>query len=105
VGILKDWLTKALSWAYQSRSQALTLEYLKTTAPEVASCHTILTEATEGELLLNLHSDEGALERKLWAAPFQNAVEKENSGNIKKRSRRQAFDRKPSRDRVGLNHA
>lgn len=104
VGILKDWLTKALGWAYQARSQALTLEHLKTTAPDVASCHTILTEATEGELLLNLHSDEAALERKLWAAPFQNAAERENGGKIKEPSRRQAFDRKPSRDRVGLDH-
>jgi hypothetical protein len=80
----------------------MTLEHLKTTAPDVASCHTILTE---GELLLDLNTDEGALERKLWTVRPQNAAEKENGGKSKKRSRRQPFDRNPGRDPVGLNHA
>jgi len=103
VGILKDWLTKALSLAGQSRSQSITLEQLKATAPDVASCHTILTEATEGELLLDLNSDERALERRLWTPSSKNAVKKENAGENTKRSRRQPFDRNPGRDRVGLD--
>ena len=103
MGILKDWLTKALWLAGQSRSQSITLELLKKTAPDVASCHTILTEATEGESLLDLNSNESALERKLWTVPSRNAAEKENGGEINKRSRRQPFDRNPSRDRVGLD--
>jgi hypothetical protein len=90
VGILKDWLTKALWLAYQSRSQSTTLEQLKATAPDVASCHTILTEAAEGELLLDLNSDESVLERKLWTVPSPNAAEKGDGGKINKRSRRQA---------------
>lgn len=74
VGILKDWLTKALWLAGQSRSQSITLELLKKTAPDVASCHTIPTEAAEGELLLDINSDESALERKLRTAKSPEAL-------------------------------
>ncbi|MBW4461755.1 MAG: ATP-binding protein [Nodosilinea sp. WJT8-NPBG4] len=52
VGILKDWLTRALNTALDEGSEKITKHHLENTALTVAQCQKIITEIIEGEQLL-----------------------------------------------------
>lgn len=49
VGILKDWLSRALAKSLRESGKTLTRDHLEQTAPSVAQCMKQLTEAVEGE--------------------------------------------------------
>src|SRR2546427_10812438 len=59
VGILKDWLVKALGSVSRRKAGSLTRKDLEAQAPSVAQCDKMLSEAAEGEVRLL----EGAEER------------------------------------------
>ncbi|PSN16323.1 hypothetical protein C7293_03205 [filamentous cyanobacterium CCT1] len=52
IGILKDWLNRALNNALDEGSEKITKRHLENTALTVAQCREIATEITEGEKLL-----------------------------------------------------
>lgn len=54
VGVLKDWLIRALAAALYDKSKALTLEYLQDHALSLAQCERMAIDATEGEQQLSL---------------------------------------------------
>ncbi|MBE9178500.1 ATP-binding protein [Oculatella sp. LEGE 06141] len=49
VGILKDWLTRALADALEDNSSTLTLQHIEQRAMSIAQCNRILQEIEEGE--------------------------------------------------------
>lgn len=49
VGVLKDWLTRAVAAALYDASEALTLEYLQDHALSLAQCERMALDAMEGE--------------------------------------------------------
>ncbi|MDJ0717661.1 MAG: hypothetical protein QNJ54_26140 [Prochloraceae cyanobacterium] len=49
VGVLKDWLIRALAAALYDKSKVLTLEYLQDHALTLAQCERMAIDATEGE--------------------------------------------------------
>ncbi len=53
VGVLKDWLVRALAAALYDKSKVLTLEYLQEHALSLAQCERMAIDATEGEQLLS----------------------------------------------------
>jgi energy-coupling factor transporter ATP-binding protein EcfA2 len=52
VGVLKDWLVRALTGVFRRNASALTLRDLQAHAPSVAQCDKMLSEALEGEVSL-----------------------------------------------------
>ena len=54
VGILKDWLTRALASALIDQEKTLTLKLLQTHAPLLSQCEKMAVEAVEGEQMLAL---------------------------------------------------
>jgi energy-coupling factor transporter ATP-binding protein EcfA2 len=52
VGVLKDWLVRALTGVFRRNANALTLRDLQAQAPSVAQCDKMLSEALEGEVSL-----------------------------------------------------
>jgi energy-coupling factor transporter ATP-binding protein EcfA2 len=57
VGILKEWLLRALTVVFRAHEERLTVEHLERTALSVPQCEQMLTEAQAGELLLAEHQD------------------------------------------------
>lgn len=53
IGILKDWLTRAVSTALSERKDTLTLDWLQDHALEVEQCQQMMLDAFEGEQKLN----------------------------------------------------
>src|SRR6266849_5011598 len=53
IGILKDWLTRAVSTALDERKDTLTLDWLQDHALEVEQCQQMMLDAFEGEQKLN----------------------------------------------------
>ncbi len=54
VGVLKDWLIRALAAALYDKSKLLTLEYLQDHALSLAQCERMAIDALEGEQQLSL---------------------------------------------------
>jgi len=52
VGVLKDWLVRALTGVFRRNADAMTLRDLQALAPSVAQCDKMLSEALEGEVSL-----------------------------------------------------
>ncbi len=53
VGVLKDWLIRALAAALYDKSKVLSLEYLQDHALSLAQCERMAIDAIEGEQLLS----------------------------------------------------
>ncbi len=63
VGVLKDWLIRALAAALYDKSKVLSLEYLKDHALSLAQCERMAIDATVGEQQLNLSESR---HQQLW---------------------------------------
>lgn len=63
MGILKDWLTQALSEALETGAKTISPSLLAAHAPSVDRCHQMITDIEEGEKALR--ADPEATERLL----------------------------------------
>lgn len=102
VGIVKDWLMKALSTALRGSSPALTLKHLDRHALSTSQCERLIEEATRGES--QFREDAGARSRlllRLGLAQHPEAGES-RSPNIPDHPRQQRpGQRSPRRDPIG----
>lgn len=109
VGILKDWLIRALVKALKDGGQCLTRKQIEKSALSVSQVEKMLTEAVEGEALLEESTESRTRLRTLMGLPakFTKSVSGQN-GDSKpivnestSRKQRQPGERKPKRDPIG----
>lgn len=110
VGILKDWLTRALVSVSRRDSDSLTRKDLEAHAPTVAQCDKMLSEALEGEARLTESTEErGRLRERLGLNPNHDRRGEPKGTSITPpavpvvsgRSQRKPGQRLPTRDAVG----
>jgi len=114
VGVLKDWLTRALVSALEEGASTLSLTHLKQHALSISQCEKMATEALEGEAKLK-EDDEanGKLLRILGMAEIVSKTGNAGTANsnkqkaaASKRKSNRVGERKPERDPVGVkDHA
>lgn len=114
VGILKDWLTRALATALEEGSKTLTRQHLERHAWSLDQCHKMAQEAIEGEAALTHIAESSLRLRQLlgFAEPQVSGAYAEApvspslaAPGIKhqptQRGRRRAGERRPKRDMIG----
>jgi AAA domain len=108
IGVLKEWLLKALRKALNDGGVTLTFKHLKQSALSVSQCENMRADATEGEALLeesmearaNLRSLMG-LEAKFTKAGADESRSSDRAENAVPRRRRRPGERNPKRDPIG----
>lgn len=111
VGILKDWLTQALSEALETGAKTISPSLLTAHAPSVDRCHQMITDIEEGEKALQ--ADPEATERLLArlglgtsrAKRTRTAKEAEQPGPSSQSRRKRVGQRNPTRDAVKKEEA
>ena len=104
IGILKNWLTRALKDALDEGANTVTLQHLERRAWSVAQCQRMFQEIQEGERqLTETENDIKNLRTSLGLGgtipePFQPPEASKN----KTRKGRKVGQRKPKRDSIGL---
>lgn len=73
VGILKEWLTKALSMALKQKATTLTVKHLESHAAPVTQCDRVLSDALEGERKLVETAESRSRLRMLLGLPSNTA--------------------------------
>src|SRR5271157_2074162 len=112
VGVLKDWLVRALTGVFRRNASVLTLRDLQAHALSVPQCDKMLSEALEGEVRLLESTDQrDRLRTRLGLGPQENYREKSSSGatpqvaveiTSSRKRRRKPGQRQPRRDPIGL---
>jgi len=112
IGILKEWLTKALSAALRNDETSLSLRHLEDHAASVAQCQKVLSEIVEGErrltetaegrasLRMHLGLPRSSIER---VDPSKAAGETDSRASVstERRTARRPGVRLPVRDAIG----
>ncbi|MBD2106053.1 ATP-binding protein [Nodosilinea sp. FACHB-13] len=88
VGILKDWLSRALNYALDEGSEKITKHHLENTALTVAQCQKIVIEIIEGEKLLEGSPSEVDKLRTLLELDEESVKKLEKKPDSNKRGRR-----------------
>ncbi len=107
IGVLKEWLLKALKKALKDGGVTLTLKHLKQSALSVSQCENMLADATEGEAALEESMEARANLRSLMGleARFTKAGDEGRSSDRAEkavpRRRRRPGERNPKRDPIG----
>ena len=112
VGVLKDWLVRALTGVFRRNASVLTLKDLQAHAPSVPQCDKMLSEALEGEVrLLESAEERNRLRTRLGLGPQEHRREESSSDTTtqvaieitspRKRGRKPG-QRQPRRDPIGL---
>ena len=110
VGILKDWLIRALFKALKDGGQCLTRKQIEKSALSVSQVDKMLTEAVENEDRLEESSESRTLLRTRMGLPakFTKSVSRQNGDSnaialneSTSRKQRQPGERKPKRDPIG----
>jgi len=110
VGVLKDWLTRALAVALSQDGPLLTRRNLEQTAWSVSQCQRMANEAIEGEADLTENEENRGNLRKLLgldAMPFRSPAipaPRQATLPINKARRPRVGQRQPMRDAVGVSH-
>ncbi len=110
VGILKDWLMRALVSASRRNADSLTRKDLQAHALSVTQCDKMLSEAVEGETrLLESTEERSRLRTRLGLSPTENSREDSNTASTvplevvaPRRNQRRPGQRRPVRDAVGV---
>jgi ABC-type nitrate/sulfonate/bicarbonate transport system ATPase subunit len=112
VGVLKDWLTRALSLAIRDNSETLSLKYVERRALSVEQCRNMLRETLVGEKEFEESEESRAFLRQNLGLPATTIVAAEHSSppncsaealiNAKPRRKRQVGRRNPKRDKIGV---
>ena len=110
IGILKDWLMRALVSASRRDSDSLTRKDLEAHAPSVAQCDKMLSEALEGEArLVESPEERSRLRARLGLTSNETSRGASNIASVAtpavtpepRRSQRKPGQRRPVRDAVG----
>ena len=110
VGVLKDWLIRALFKALKDGGQCLTRKQIEKSALSVSQVDKMLTEAVENEDRLEESSESRTLLRTRMGLPakFTKSVSRQNGDSnaialneSTSRKQRQPGERKPKRDPIG----
>jgi hypothetical protein len=112
VGILKDWLMRALVSVSRRKNDSLTRKDLEPHAPSVAQCDKMLSEALEGESRLTESTEERSrLRARLGLNPSESIggvsstaslVQSTRTGQPRANSRKPG-QRRPTRDPIGTH--
>jgi energy-coupling factor transporter ATP-binding protein EcfA2 len=103
IGILKDWLMRALIVAARNANPALNLAILERTALSASQCEKMLSEAREGEARLADNDDTRVRLRRLLNLPDRvPAAFAEKPAVTSNVNRRTPGLRHPKRDQIGL---
>lgn len=112
VGVLKDWLVRALTGVSRRNASVLTLRDLQAHALSVPQCDKMLSEALEGEVsLLENAVERSRLRTRLGLDPQEHRREKSSSDTTTqvaiditspRKRRRKPGQRHPRRDPIGL---
>ena len=115
VGVLKDWLSRALSLAVRNNSDTLSLKYIEQRALSVAQCSNMLRETLIGEKEFEESEESRSFLRQNLGLPTTPIVVTEHSShpdrsvepliNAKPRQRRRVGRRNPKRDKIGVKAA
>lgn len=115
VGILKDWLTRALSLAIEDDGETLSLKYIEQRALSITQCTTILREALVGEKEFEEGEESRSLLRQNLGLPAKPAdISKQDPHpdgsiepiiNSQPRRRQRVGKRTPKRDKIGVRAA
>jgi energy-coupling factor transporter ATP-binding protein EcfA2 len=106
VGILKDWLVRALATAVRASAPTLTLKYLEKHALSVSQCARLIEEATRGESQLHEDADAlGQLRLRLGFPEPTHGSEKPATAKGDHPKQRYPGHRHPKRDIVGVAEA
>jgi regulator of replication initiation timing len=102
IGILKNWLTRALKDALDEEAKTVTLKHLERRAWSVAQCQRMFKEILEGERqLTETESDIKSLRASLGLEEETLSLQQE-SPPTKTRKGKKVGQRNPKRDSVGL---
>ena len=108
VGILKDWLARALSAALKEKARTITLKHLEQEANSLSKCEKIAKDAIEGEAELTEKAESRmrlrailGLPSSLQHNPADEQTEQAETSSTTKRRLRWVGKRKPGRDGVG----
>jgi energy-coupling factor transporter ATP-binding protein EcfA2 len=104
VGILKEWLTRALAAALADRKATLTKKHLEQTALLASQCERILVEAREGEARLNEDGESRSRLRNLLGLgePVAASTDHRVPVPVPIQAKRRCGQRNPKRDNIGL---
>jgi energy-coupling factor transporter ATP-binding protein EcfA2 len=114
VGILKDWLMRALVSVSRSKSDSLRRKDLEPYAPTVAQCDKMLSEALEGESRLMESTEERSrLRARLGLNPSESIGGVSSTASLVQSTRtagpransRKPGQRRPTRDPIGTRSA
>lgn len=108
VGILRDWLMRALVSASRRNANSITHKDLEAHALSVAQCDKMLSEAVEGEIsLVESTQDRNRLRTRLGLDPADNSrpdsVSISDGNEVPRRNARRPGERRPVRDVAGLS--
>ena len=104
VGILKEWLDRALIASLKEGCETMAARHLETTALSASQCEKIAVEAHEGEAQLSsVNQAQARLREVLGMCAFSSTPPKAEA--VRRRSSIRVGQRKPRRDRVGLNQS
>lgn len=109
IGVLKDWLVRALNKALREGGHNLTRKHLEKSALSISQVQKMLSEAMEGEDLLNESAESRTRLRQLLqlnpGPPRLDSTPHINTNGLTKQTnakrRRQPGDRNPKRDPIG----
>jgi hypothetical protein len=104
VGLLKCWLNRALALAIESGSQEITLEHLKATMLSKPALGQIEKEIREGETKAADYDTPADVFRKIMKSS-PSATQTDADPEEGKRKKWSVGQRKPHRDKVGIEHA
>ena len=104
VGILKEWLDRALIASLKEGCVTMTARHLETTALSASQCEKIAVEAHEGEAQLSsVNQVQARLREVLGLCPSSNMPPKTEA--FQRKSGTRVGQRRPKRDQVGLNQS
>src|SRR6516162_4463775 len=110
VGVLKDWLMRALALALTGESPVITRKILEQTAWSVCQCERMAKEALEGEAdLVENEESRGRLRKLLSLDPAaflrpDPAIPPRNVLRVASNTKGRVGQRRPFRDAVGVSH-
>jgi hypothetical protein len=99
VGLLKCWLNRALALAIESGSQGIKLQHLKATVLSKPALDKIEDEIRTGEKKAADYDEQGDIFREIMKAVPADAP----AGEEATKKKRTAIERKPHRDKVGVD--
>jgi Cdc6-like AAA superfamily ATPase len=109
VGILKEWLTRALAQALRENQDTVSSAHLEVTALSVAQCQQMLSEAKAGEMMVaegqdsrsRLQQELGLRDGVLQSVAKRSSQPGSIQGVSSRPKKRRVGERKPKRDQVG----